>query len=150
MDITPPQKYTFHAIYKTHWGPYHKIVSPLEEVETYLKEEWGKFCPESFALFLDNPKTSEPERLRSKVGCLVSQKLSPSKPFFYKKISQTYLKLSFKGAPSIGPYKVYGRAMEWFQKNPSYQWSYPVLEVYNIKENEMITFFYFSVTKKIY
>jgi len=59
-----------HLIYKKHVGPYHKIVSTLDEVEKWAKENQVP-CGRTFGEFLDNPNTVEEGRLRANCGCVI-------------------------------------------------------------------------------
>ncbi|RME17993.1 MAG: hypothetical protein D6797_01310 [Bdellovibrio sp.] len=151
---------SFLLLYKPHIGPYHQINATINEVEVWAAEKHLP-CSQTFGLFLDNPEKVEPERLRSLAGCLlplssqqVIKKLMPSQePDFSQtpKIAWTFwkfpaaLKASFRGSPSIGPFKVYPKAQKWFQKH---RLPYPkeVLEVYTLFSSSSIkTEYYFPL-----
>lgn len=136
----------FHLLYKVHHGPYHKIGSVLNEVESWARAN-GVSCPKTFGEFLDNPQTTAEDRLRSHVGCVLAEGeiVKTDSSIQQKEIKgQTFLRVSFDGSPSIGPMKVYPRVQEWFEKNqiPMPQ---TTIEVYLPKDNSIITEYYFPV-----
>ncbi len=135
----------------SHEGPYHQIVSKIQSVENQFKE-WNIPCPQSFGLYEDNPSLTEEERLRSFAGCVVDTKdlakipANNEKHFEQRHLQfQSLLMGTFDGAPSVGPYKVYRPAEKKAQElNKSIQW--PVLEIYEIREdNSVSTKYYFQL-----
>jgi hypothetical protein len=136
-------------IYKEHVGPYHKIVPLIEEVEKWARSQ-GEPCQKSFGEFLDDPKSIEQERLRSRVGCLVSKPMNhlPETYLFQEVPKQNFLYASFEGSPAIGPYKVYLKAAELMQEK-GFIPNGSIFEVYEIlPNNKMFTEYYFKIKSK--
>ncbi len=137
----------FQLIYKEHIGTYYKIVPTIEEVEKWAKAQ-GLDCRLSFGLYLNDPKTTEESRLRSRGGCVVD-KLPESLPEGFQ--SQTipeknYVTATFEGSAGIGPMKVYPKAVEYFenQKLEREEWT---LEIYEIHSEQAMTTKYFFPIK---
>ena len=118
--VSVDQRESLQIISKDYIGPYHKIVTTIEEVETWSKAN-GLKCRLSFGEYFDNPDTVEEGRLRARGGCVID----PLFPEEKIKASQLNLpegfKLSilpagkavvaiFSGAAGIGPLKVYPKA----------------------------------------
>lgn len=137
-------------VYKNHIGAYHKIVPTIEEVEKWVKTQ-NEGCNQSFGEFIDNPQVVEQSRLRSLGGCVVSKVFNNNLPegFYFKELApQTFLKAIFEGSPAIGPYKVYGKASEWIEKN-GYVLNGSTFEFYTIHSNTaMTTEYLFSIKNK--
>lgn len=129
----------YHLIYKEHTGSYHKITHRLEEVEQWAAEN-NIPCHKTFGLYLDNPQVIEELRLRSEGGCVTTHEVSSlPKDFHFKTIPSTkYLKATFHGSPSIGPFKVYPKAKEWFAQK-RIKMEGPVLEIYEMNGLESMT-----------
>src|SRR3989344_883435 len=115
----------YTVIFKTHIGPYHKIVSTIEEIETWAKAN-GLKCRLSFGEYFDDPRMVEEGRLNSRGGCLIDplieeektvlEKLKTILPQDYKidEIPKTKAVVAlFTGAPGIGPLKVYPKAEDY-------------------------------------
>lgn len=137
-----------HIFYKTHIGPYHKIVPLLNEIENDFKKI-GTTCDYTFGRFLDNPEKAPEDRLRAEVGCLFFS--HPHNLKFPEGLSEShidekeYLVGNFEGAPSVGPLKVYPNAKEWFKK---YGYTFPdeVIEIYKVlPDNGVQTQYLFSI-----
>jgi len=120
---------TYQIIYKDFTGPYHKIVSTIQEVEKWAQSQ-GLNCRLSFGEYFDDPGAIEEGRLKSRGGCLVDplkddekkiwNTLKDKLPADYKvdELAATKAVISlFEGAPSIGPMKVYPKAEEFILKN---------------------------------
>ena len=139
----------FYVLGTSHVGPYHKINALITEVETWTKEN-NIPCPLTFGLFLDDPKISEENRLRSEVGCLTKTPVyesytEKSTKYFVKQLpNKRFLKFSFSGSPAISPFVVYPKAEEWFQKT-NYKQDKFVLEVYEQFGNSLTTHYYFPI-----
>lgn len=141
----------FQLIYKTHVGPYHKIVPTIEEVETWAKAE-KLDCRLSFGQYLDNPENTEEARLRSRGGCLFEK--SPAEfealqvPESYQKETlpaRRYVTAVFEGSPGIGPLKVYPKILQFIDEQRLQQ-DVSILEVYEVHSQEaMTTNYYFPV-----
>ncbi len=138
-------------LYIEHVGPYFKIVSKIEEVESWVKHSGGnEKCEKSFGEYIDDPNMVEEDRLHSLGGCLVEQEPTghPSEYKFTEIPRHQYLIASFSGAPSIGPYKVYPKAARWIENN-GYKQTAPIIEVYQvISDRNVKTQFLFPIEKK--
>ena len=103
-------------VYKEHIGPYHKIVGTIEEVEAWAKGK-GITCTRTYGEFLDNPEVIDEARLRSHCGCVLDDAQAgamslPEGFHFEERPAQKYIKVTFEGSPSIGPFKVYSQVKE--------------------------------------
>ena len=151
VTVAQDQRGPYTLIFKDYTGPYHKIVSTIEEVEKWARDN-GLKCRLSFGEYFDNPATVEEGRLRARGGCLVDPKdknedkvfadLKDKLPEGYKSEIYPETKAAvalFTGAPGIGPLKVYPKAEE-FMKEQNLTRKGPVLEIYEILEkNSMQT-----------
>jgi effector-binding domain-containing protein len=70
VDVEFKEEGPFQIAYQTHLGPYHTIVATIEAVEREVKSK-GDPCRFSFGEYLDDPKTTAEDRLRSRGGCFV-------------------------------------------------------------------------------
>ena len=140
---------TFHLLGRDHVGPYHKIVSEIEEVEAWAKVH-AVDCSQSFGLYFDDPRSTEQERLKSFGGCWVSEQALPALPEGFRILDWTapyFVKAIFEGSPSIGPMKVYPKVEEeiiskHLRRLPG------TLEVYVVHtQKEMTTTYYFPVAR---
>lgn len=123
----------FKLIYKKHFGAYHKIVPVIEEVEKWARAN-GESCRLSFGEYIDNVDTVAEDRLQSHGGCILEKAWMESLPqdFLYREIpARTYLIAEFEGAPSIGPMKVYPRAMDYIKEH-RLSLDGAVIEIYEI------------------
>ncbi|MCM2353773.1 MAG: GyrI-like domain-containing protein [Pseudobdellovibrio sp.] len=151
VTVVQDQRGPYTLVFKDYTGPYHKIVSTIEEVEKWAREN-GLKCRLSFGEYLDNPATVEEGRLRAKGGCLIDPKdenedkvftgLKDKLPEGFKTEIYPETKAAvalFTGAPGIGPLKVYPKADEFIkEQNLSRKGS--VLEIYEVLEkNSMQT-----------
>ena len=131
------------ALYKEHIGPYHKILPTLNEVEAFAKTV-GADCVQSFGEFIDDPNSTEAERLRADVGCLVSPTVIEAKDFAEKAKAagilvkrfptRAYLIAQFAGSPALGPVKVYSK-MEAELRERRLQIDGHPIEVYRLLES---------------
>lgn len=133
----------YTIIFKNHIGPYHKIVSVIEEVETWSRAN-GLKCRLSFGEYFDDPRVVEEGRLTSRGGCLIDP-LVESENQQLEKIKSTlpagimtdviekgpFVVALFTGAPGIGPLKVYPVA-EDFIAEKSLRKKGPVIEIYEV------------------
>lgn len=137
----------FQMLYKTHIGPYHKIVPLIEEVEKWSRSQ-GLDCKLSFGEYLDNPETTEEPRLRSRGGCIVDR-FPETLPEGFEKQSlpeKNYVTAVFEGSPGIGPMKVYPKAFEYIQEQRLTRDGESVIEIYEIHSPEsMTTTYYFPL-----
>ncbi|MEZ0391111.1 MAG: GyrI-like domain-containing protein [Pseudobdellovibrionaceae bacterium] len=138
----------FHLVYKTHVGPYHKIVPVIEEVEKWAKEQ-GLSCKLSFGEYLDSPSQTEEARLRSNGGCLLENPpVQIPEGFQAKTIEEkNYVTAKFEGSPGIGPMKVYPKVYQYASEQ-RLRLEEAVLEVYEIHSQEsMTTTYYFPIRR---
>ena len=141
--VSADQRPALQIIYKDHTGAYHKIVSTIEEVETFAKSK-GLKCRLSFGEYFDNPDTVEEGRLRSRGGCVIDplvaeeavtvEKLKTDLPKDFKTdilpATKAVVAL-FSGAPGIGPLKVYPKANDYIEKDKLVRKN-NVIEIYEI------------------
>lgn len=147
VTIAVDQRGPYTLIYKDYQGPYHKIVSTIEEVEKWVKQN-GLSCRLSFGHYLDNPEIVEEGRLRAKGGCLIDP-MNPKEMETYEQLkaklpenlkAEVFPEVKsvvalFAGSPGIGPLKVYPKARSYIEKgrlNPKGD----VLEIYEIFDNK--------------
>lgn len=147
------QRGPYTMIYKEHSGAYHKIVSTIEDVEKWAKENKLK-CRLSFGEYFDNPKNVEEGRLKSRGGCLVDP-LDPEDQQIYETLkeklpenfkteiySETKAVVAlFTGSPGIGPMKVYPKADEFIEKGKLIKKG-PVLEIYEVFDSKSMQTIY--------
>lgn len=153
VEITQSVAGPFYLIAKSHVGPYHKTVQAIEVVEAWAQKEKIE-CRLSFGQYLDDPKTMEEERLKSRGGCLYLNKPDVAAlPKDFENIelpAQDYVVAHFSGSPGIGPMKVYPKVDEYL-KQQGLQMAGPVIEVYEIldreRSNAMTTTYYFPVRR---
>lgn len=138
-------------VYKPHLGPYHKIVPVIEDVEAWAREN-SEPCRLSFGEFIDDVEKVPEDRLRSHAGCVVEKNWSGSLPadsgLEYREVpARLYVRAEFDGAASIGPLKVYPKAMEFIAEN-NRELEGPVIELYEILEEgkRMKTTYLFPVS----
>jgi len=126
----------YKIVFSHHIGPYHKILESIEQVEKWAKENQVG-CDLSFGEFLDDPEVVVEDRLQSNGGCIVaSQPTNLPSHLNYREIPRKYyLTAEFDGAPSIGPLKVYPKAMKWIQTN-HYVLGGPVIEIYSMTSGD--------------
>lgn len=143
VSIDRDERGPYTVIFKSHVGPYHKIVSSIEEVENWAKAN-GLKCRLSFGEFFDDPRNVEEGRLNSRGGCLVDpliteenkilDALKEKLPADFKiaEIARTKAVVAlFTGAPGIGPLKVYPKAEDYISENKLVRKG-SVLEIYEI------------------
>lgn len=141
VTIAVDNRPALQVIYKDYMGPYHKIVTTIEEVEKWAKAN-GLQCRLSYGEYFDNPDVVEEGRLRAHGGCIIDPlvpaekevitKLELPKDFKLAEIpaSKTVVAL-FAGAPGIGPLKVYPKANDFIEKEKLVKKG-NVIEIYEI------------------
>lgn len=146
VTVSQDERGPYIILYKTHIGPYHKIVSVIEEVESWAKKN-GLKCRLSFGEYFDNPRVVEEGRLNSRGGCLMDtsineiqtlEKLKSNLPteFQIAEIQKTNAVVAlFTGAPGIGPLKVYPKAEDYITENKLTRKG-SVIEIYEIFDNK--------------
>lgn len=138
----------FQMLYKEHVGPYHEIDRTITEVEEWMAER-NLRCASSFGHYLDDPSSTDEDRLRSHGGCLVSVSPPelPDRILFKKLEPRPYARALFSGSPGLGPVKVYPKVTEYLSEK-GFKLDGPILEVYTLKgANRMETQYYFPIRK---
>ncbi|HRO66690.1 MAG TPA: GyrI-like domain-containing protein [Pseudobdellovibrionaceae bacterium] len=130
-----------------HVGAYHTVLPSLQKVEAFAKENKLP-CSTTFGEYLDDPNVVETARLKSFVGCVLTEKPSIPLPEDFRlseRPSRRYLVGTFQGSPALGPYKAYGKAQELMaRQNLTADGS--VIELYRMeKDGDMTTLYYFPV-----
>lgn len=146
VHLEGPKRVELWLLYKEHRGAYHKISPTLNEVEKAALDA-SIPCLDTFGLFLDDPQTVDEDRLRSELGCLLNEGISdPPEGLKVKQWNpDQVIHLKFEGSPSVGPFKVYPQAKEWFEKNRKAM-SLEALEVYSLSpKGKLTTHYYFPV-----
>jgi AraC family transcriptional regulator len=134
VRVTELEEGPFKQVYLLHSGPYHQIVPKIEKVEDWAEEN-GEPCEFSFGEFLDDPKEVDEDRLQSHGGCIVNKDWSQGQlpeGMQYREFSRRrYVVATFNGAPSIGPYKVYPKALAYLEEHGR-KLAGPVMEIYHV------------------
>lgn len=146
VDITESEQGPMKMIYKEHTGSYHKIVSVIEEVEKWAKENKID-CTESFGEYIDDANVVEEARLRSRGGCIVKD-FPADLPAGLKTReipARKYVHAVFEGSPGIGPIKVYPKA-EAYMKERGLALDGAVIEIYVIHSEKAMTTTYLFPT----
>jgi effector-binding domain-containing protein len=139
VEIIEVSRDPMKMIYKDHVGAYHKIVSVIEEVETWAKAH-NVDCTQSFGEYIDDANLVEEARLRSRGGCIV-QDFPADLPAEIKKEeipARKYVMAVFEGSPGIGPVKVYPKA-ESYMKEHGLAMDGAVIEIYVIHSEKAMT-----------
>ncbi|MBC7419999.1 MAG: AraC family transcriptional regulator [Bdellovibrio sp.] len=158
VNIAIDQRGPYTIVYKEHTGAYHRIVSSIEEVEKWSREQ-GLKCRLSFGEYFDDPSAIEEGRLKSRGGCLIDplvkeentvlEKVKASLPADFKidVIAETKAVVAlFSGAPGIGPLKVYPKANDFIVKNKLTKKG-SVIEIYEVFDSKsMQTTYLWPVT----
>lgn len=138
----------FHFLYKDNVGPYHEVSKEILAIEKLARDNQIA-CRKTFGEYLDNPELVDPDRLRSRIGCILEDPkvVGNSTPEGLKILSKPlkkYLLISFDGSPAIGPFKVYPLAENKWNHEGS---DNGVIEVYTVLEGgkSMITEYYFPL-----
>jgi len=154
VEISEGIRGPFYVLYQEHRGPYHKIVTVIENVEKWAKEQ-KLSCEWTYGEYLDNPDVVEESRLRSHGGCLFPKAppLTSSLPENFKLEaveSRYYVVAEFQGSPGIGPLKVYPRLEDYLIEHKLTK-DGPIWEVYKIEDslkNKMTTTYLLPVLSK--
>jgi len=133
---------TLHLVYRDHTGAYHKIGEVLQEMETQAKK-LGLNCSKTFGRFLDDPQTTDPDRLRSQVGCVLetsiaNQKLQQMDAKYLEIPSQKYIYGRFQGSPAISPFVVYPELLKLAEEN-RLSTKAKNIEIYEIDRDQQVT-----------
>jgi effector-binding domain-containing protein len=153
VTVAVDQRGPYTIVYKDFTGPYHKIVSTIQEVEKWAQTQNLK-CRLSFGEYLDNPRQVEEGRLKSRGGCLIDT-LSSEETQIFEKL-KAHLPTDFKtdiipassavvalftGAPGIGPMKVYPKAEDYIQEH-HLKIKGSVIEIYEIFDQKSMQTIY--------
>jgi AraC family transcriptional regulator len=133
----------YTVVGKKHVGAYHKIGPVIFEVEAWAKAN-NLPCNRTYGEYLDDPRTKDEDRLQSIGGCVLGNVGDPNSelsdevkktlpPDFIVSTVEAGPRVIavFKGAPSIGPFKVYP-AVEDYMAEHKLKISGPVIEIYEI------------------
>lgn len=120
---------SYRLVYVNHTGPYNEIKGIFKQVEAKLKA--ANITPiAAAALFFDDPAQVAADKLRSKVGYIISDRDYPPSGLIEENLlSQQVIRATFDGSPMIGSYKAYPAMKQWSSEN-HYQLSLPSLEIY--------------------
>lgn len=154
VDVRVGEMPGFVLVYKDHIGPYHQINESLKTVEEALYKK-GFPCSKTFGEFLDDPNEISEDRLRSHVGCAFDKKggqlsvaeekiRKVSKDLGYQfdfRRAKSAVVAKFQGSPAIGPFKVYPK-MEEVILDQRLAKEGPVIEVYEVQGDEVLTTYY--------
>ncbi|MEK6774645.1 MAG: GyrI-like domain-containing protein [Bdellovibrionota bacterium] len=153
VEIREEQMGPLSLAYKDHVGPYHQIIDAISAVEAWAKEKKIP-CKKTFGEYLDDPQIVEHERLRSLGGCVIEtppSDLASGLPadIHLKEIPQkNYVVGLFRGAPMIGPFKVYPKMEEYFH-NHQLQKGTSIIEIYEMaNEKDLLTKYLFEIVGK--
>lgn len=136
-------------VYKDHLGAYHKINDTIQAVEDKLND-LGFSCTLTFGQYLDDPNKVEEDRLRSQGGCLfehstlevqkrLSDLLHSNQDIKFQLLpSRNAVRAIFKGAPAIGPFKVYPKMDEYIQQHRLARIG-AILEIYEVSGSKVTT-----------
>lgn len=145
VKVAVERRGPFELLFKEHIGPYHQINGTIKEVEAWAKDHNTR-CAQTFGEYLDNPEAVDEDRLRSHGGCVLSTPLPTTPPDlqYQKRAERSYAVGRFNGSPAIGPYKVYPKVRRFLDEH-HLRSSAPVIELYTINGNEMITEYLFAI-----
>lgn len=138
-------------VYKEHVGPYHKINDVIVAVENWATINKLN-CRRTFGEYLDDPRTVDERRLRSRGGCVVdglapeaASQLNLTDGLQYQLlIAKKYVIAKFTGAPSISPFKVYPK-VEQFMVEHNIKPVGSIIEIYTFNSaNEALTEYLFA------
>ena len=135
-----------HIVYKKHFGPYHKISPVIELVEAWAVKNDIQ-CFTSFGLYIDDPKETDADRLKSEGGCLIKGAVAKENlplDFEQKTLpAKKYIVATFTGSPAIGPFVVYPKASEWAIEN-RFKLLSPTIETYQMENKQVVTTYLFN------
>lgn len=149
VTLTETNYQSLNLVFKEYTGPYHQISPVIEAVEK-LAERLGHNCQRTFGEYLDDPAKVDEGRLRAIGGCVVDREIKGLPEGFHFKIieARPVLKAEFRGAPSIGPFKVYPKAMDHIAAQ-RLKVAGPTLEIYQLlPEGGFLTEFLFPLEKR--
>ena len=143
VSVDEDERGPYTIIFKPHIGAYHKIVTTIEEIETWAKAN-GLKCRLSFGEYFDDPRVVEEGRLNSRGGCMLDplikdettrlESIRKSLPpdFQIAEIPKSKAVVAlFTGAPGIGPLKVYPKAEDYITEHKLTRQG-SVIEIYEV------------------
>jgi len=146
VQVEVKEQPPIQVLYKKHFGPYHKISPIIEQVEAWAAKNDVE-CFTSFGLYIDDPKETDADRLRSEGGCIIKNPIPKAQlplDFEQKTIpAKKYIVATFTGSPAIGPFVVYPKANEWAIEN-RFKLLTPTIETYKIKNQQVVTTYLFN------
>lgn len=145
VEVGLEKRGPYYFLFKQHLGPYHKIVSKIEEVEKWAAEH-NMRCPQTFGEYLDNPETVDEDRLRSHGGCIMGASVETVPPDFQYQIrpEKLYAVAKFTGSPAIGPFKVYPKLRKFLEEQ-RLKSSSPAIEIYTVNGSNVTTEYLFAI-----
>ncbi len=147
VEVAQEERPGFHAVYKLHLGPYHKINPVIEEVESWA-HGLGWRCQISFGEYLDDPNETNEHHLRSHGGCVVPGPVEPEdlpEGFNYRYFPEgEFVVARFRGSPALGPMKVYPKAVRFIHQQ-NLEVAHEVIELYTNEGPEFETTYLFRI-----
>lgn len=149
VSISQTEYGPLKLLYKDHVGVYHKIMTAIEEVETYAKSA-GLVCAQSFGLYQDDPAVVEHARLRSRGGCVIAEgETVPAQlpeGISVQEIPRAkFLQAVYEGSPRIGPLKVYPKMLGEIEEKKLTTAKWGVIEIYDIQKDSIKTTYLFPL-----
>lgn len=146
VEITKGEAGPFVMLYQEHRGPYHLIGEKIAAVEKWaLAQNLG--CSRTFGEYLDDPESSDEDRLRSQGGCLLPTPPQVPLPegFKVKEIPlKNYVIARYKGSPAISPFTVYPKVKTYVYDN-RIKIAAGAIEIYEIHGARVTTQYLFEI-----
>jgi len=140
VTITESKMGPYYLIYKEHVGAYHKIAPVITEVEEWAKSQKIP-CQKTFGEYFDDPQSVEEGRLKSRGGCIMTEKPNaqlPQNMNTHEIPEKDYVVANFEGSPAIGPMKVYPKVMKHFEAMQK-KINGSVIEIYEVHSQTAMT-----------
>lgn len=129
-EITLGQKGPYHYVFVERTGPFKEILQGYKQADSLIKQQnitVGIAC----GAYLDNPAHVEQEKLRWRVGYIVTDSVEVTKPLQFVTIpDHQYLIATIKAHPMVAPFKTYPAIEKWLNTHP-YMVEGPSYELYN-------------------
>lgn len=146
VEIATGEAGPFVMLYKEHRGPYYLIAPIIAEVEKWaLQQNLG--CSRTFGHYLDDPESSDEDRLRSEGGCLLATPPAQPLPEGYqvKEIPlKKYVMARYKGSPGFSPFTVYPKVKTFVYDN-RIKIGVGAIEIYEIHGSRVTTQYLFEI-----
>lgn len=146
VEIMEGEAGPFIMLYQEHRGPYHMIGEKIAAVEKWALAQ-NLPCSRTFGEYLDDPESSDEDRLRSLGGCLLLALPTIPLPedFKVKEIPlKTYVIARYKGSPGISPFTVYPKVKTFVFDNRIKIGS-GAIEIYEIHGSRVTTQYLFEI-----